>query len=411
MLESRQSVKFAASDIELIQMNITLMTTSKNLLRIVIITFVLFFISACSKDPVVPDLPPVQKSIPKIDDDINSFMERFMIPGLSLAVTKNGKLVYAKGYGYADKVSLAKVDTTHLFRIASLSKFITSIGIMQLIEEGKLSMDDKVFGEGSVLGNDFGTSPYKEHVTDIRIRDLLHHECGGWSNSGSDPAFTQSSLSVNQLISWAMDNRLLDNEPGTKFSYSNLGYQILGRVIEKKSGKTYVNYTEEKVLTPSGVKNMQMGESSLAERKPNEVRYYGQGGENPYGSATGVIARLNSAGGWIASSIDLMRIMTHIDGFNSGPDILSSSAIQTMTTPSSISNYACGFYVNARNNWWHSGSLNGTRTWIVRSQSGYCWAILMNSRSTSSEFTTALDKLIWPAVNDASTKWPDIDLF
>lgn len=376
------------------------------------------FVASCSKDNVQPDLPTppedsviVTPDISKIDDDIEQFMSRFNVPGLSLAVTKNGKLVYAKGYGYADQENGEKVDTAHLFRIASLSKFITSTGIMKLIDQGQLSMDDKVFGPEGVLGDDFGTTPYPQYITDITIRNLLHHEVGGWGNSSNDPAFTQPSLSLNQLISWVIDNRPLTVQPGTKTDYSNLGFQILGRVIEKLSGKSYVDYLQENILTPSGVKSMQMAEGSLADRKFNEVKYYGQSGQNPYGYSSGVIKRLNSCGGWIASAIDLLRVMVHVDGFSTVPDLLSPSAIQIMTTASPRSNYASGLLVNSSNNWWHGGSLSGSRTWIVRTAKGYNWAILMNTRSTDSEFTSALDKLVWPAVNDAATPWPDIDLF
>ncbi len=386
-------------------------------LKLIYLLIGLLIVSACTKepvDPIIPPEPPVEEPeivIPQIDNDINSFMERYNIAGLSLAVTKNEKLVYAKGYGYAEKETEIKVDTSHLFRIASLSKFITAVGVMKLIEEGKLSMSDNVFGDDAVLGNDFGTPPYNYWVSLITVKHLLHHEAGGWGNSSNDPAFINPSLTVNQLISWVLDNRPLFYQPGTTFDYSNVGFQILGRIIEKKSGKSYEDYIRENVLTPSGVTNMQMGESKLDERKPNEVKYYGHGTANPYSYATGAITRLNSAGGWIASAIDLMRVMTHVDGFNRIPDILSPPVITLMTTSSDLSIYACGLRVNSYNNWWHGGSLTGTRTWIVRTATGYCWAILMNSSTSDSDFTTALDRLVWPAVQDASTEWPDIDLF
>src|SRR5699024_871067 len=102
-----------------------------------------FLAISCSDTPNSPSVPPteppdppveVEASIPSIDNSVKQFMQRWDIPGLSLAIVKNGRLVYAKGYGYANKESFIKVDTTSLFRIASLSKTITAIGIMQLIE-------------------------------------------------------------------------------------------------------------------------------------------------------------------------------------------------------------------------------------------------------------------------------------
>src|SRR5699024_1209575 len=141
---------------------------------------------------------------------------------------KNGRLVYAKGYGYANKESFIKVDTTSLFRIASLSKTITAIGIMQLIEKGKLSMDDKVFGKGGILGTEYGTPPYPEYVEEIKLKHLLHHTTGGWGRN-PDPAFSHPKMNADQIISWVIDNRPLKNPPGTQYLYSNFGYIILGK--------------------------------------------------------------------------------------------------------------------------------------------------------------------------------------
>src|SRR5690606_34591025 len=113
------------------------------------------------------------------------------------------------------------------------------LGIMRLLESGKLKMTDKVFGPGALLGTDYGTQPYPPYITAITVKNLLQHEAGGWDNSSNDPAFAQSTLNVNQLISWVIDNRPLTSTPGTKSAYSNQGYLILGAIIEKLSGKSY----------------------------------------------------------------------------------------------------------------------------------------------------------------------------
>lgn len=379
----------------------------------------LLIVASCSKEspqPVLPELPDpeggdTEVNLVAVDNEIDAFMTRFNVPGLSLAVTKNGKLVYAKGYGQSDKETLEKVDTASLFRIASLSKFITATGIMQLIEEGKLGMHDLVFGSQGILGLDYGTPPYPTRVAQIRVRDLLYHESGGWGNSSNDPAFAQSGMDADELISWAIDNRPLTSDPGTKYDYSNLGFMILGKIIEKLSGQAYPDYIKQHVLQPSGVKNMRIAGTKLDERLPGEVKYYGQNGQNPYGYASGALERIQAAGGWIASPIDLLRVMVHIDGFNTVEDILQPSTITLMTTPSDLSVYACGLRVNSSDNWWHGGSLSGTRTWIVRAANGFCWSILMNTRSLDGAFTQELDRLIWTAVKDQSTPWPDTDLF
>jgi len=186
---------------------------------------------------------------------------------------------------------------------------------------------------------------------------------------------------------------------------------VLGRVIEKISGQSYEDFIREHILEPVGVENMQMGEGDLEGRKPDEVRYYAPPGRNAY-ETLGTINRLDSAGGWIASPIDLMRILVHIDGFDTVPDILEPDTIELLSTPSALSNYAGGFRINSNSgNWWHSGSLNGNQAWIVRGSAGFNWVILTNTGSADSEFNNRVNDLIWPAVNNPGTEWSEGDLF
>lgn len=380
-----------------------------------------FLFQACSKKdtykpkppvivpPVTPkDTGKVMASIPKVDDDISVFMAKYNIPGLSLAITRNGRLVYAKGYGQADKEKSEEVNTKSLFRIASLSKWFTSAGIMKLIQEGKISMNDKIFGEGAILGTTFGSQPYGPMITDITVEQCLHHTLGGWGNASSDPMFQQSQLNSDDLLSWILNNRPLETVPGTKWAYSNVGFFILSKVIEKVSSKPYETYMKESILLPAGITNMQIAGTTLSARKENEVKYYGT---NPYGYADGVVTRISGAGAWIASATDLMRFMVRVDGFPTVPDILSPETMTIMSSKSSTSeSYACGFMVSSTGNWYHGGTYNGTRTWMVRTTTGFNWTILINMGAIGN-MNSDLDKLIWPAVNDPSTPWTSEDLF
>lgn len=360
-------------------------------------------------DPTLNQTPAVSPSIEQVDHVVASFMSTYNVPGMSVAITRNGKLVYAKSYGKADIETGEDANNSSLYRIASLSKPITSITIMKFIEQGKLSMDSKVFGTDGLLGTDYGTQPYKSYVSDITIRDLLHHTAGGWSNNGSDPMFTNPSMSQIELISSTLDNISLKNKPGTVYAYSNFGYNILGRIIEKITGQSYEQYIKTTILQSAGITDMQISGNTLSDRKINEVKYYGQGGENPYSFN---ITRMDSHGGWLATATDLARLMVKADGFSSKPDMLNTSTISIMKTPSAANpNYACGWAVNGADNWWHTGSLPGTATEMVRASNGFCWILLCNTRNKSNQFFTDLDELIWKPVNDNTTRWPTKDLF
>jgi len=153
---------------------------------------------------------------------------------------------------------------------------------------------------------------------------------------------------------------------------------------------------------------MSIGGDDEGDRKPNEVKYYGQDGENPYGMR---VARMDSHGGWIATPIDLVRFLVHVDRFPTKPDILTAAHLATMYTPSTATKgYAKGWAVNSVPNYWHNGSLPGEQSIIVRTNSGYCWAILVNTRSNKQGFGGDLDKLMWDIIAKI-TKWPGWDLF
>jgi D-alanyl-D-alanine carboxypeptidase len=348
------------------------------------------------------------QSLSTIDNTVNAFMTQYHVPGMAIAITRNGKLVYAKGYGYADTLQQIAATANSLFRIASVSKCITATAILKLAEEKKLSLDATVFGKNSVLGTTYGKPPYAENLRKITIRQLLQHTSGGWTNNGTDPMFSHPAMSANELISWTITHQPLENTPGTVYAYSNFGYCILGRIIEKVSGMSYEAYVKKAVLQPSGISDMQIGGNTLSQRKPKEVIYYGQHGEQPY---IYNIGRMDAHGGWIASATDLARLLVHVDGFPAPADILSSASVKAMTT-GSIANpgYALGWAVNPYHNWWHSGSLPGTASEIIRSHHGFTWVMLCNTR-TDSSFFNDLDGLLWKAVNDHATAWPAADLF
>jgi CubicO group peptidase (beta-lactamase class C family) len=324
---------------------------------------------------------------------VQSFMSKYNVPGLSIAIAEHGTPVYSKAFGVAETTGNTTLTTDHRFRIASVSKPITSTAIFQLIEKHKLSLNDHVFGPGAVLGTTYGRPPYKKWVSDIRIWHLLTHTCGGWANTGitSDPMFLNPRMNHKQLIHWTLANLPLHHRPGTSFAYSNFGYCVLGRVIEKLTGKPYDVSVRKSVLGPCGITDMEIAGNTLAERKPGEVVYYSQDNDSPYSMN---VRRMDSHGGWIARPIDLVRFLTHVDGFS--PHQLLRQW-QVMTTPTTANpNYAKGWQVNRYDNWWHGGSLPGTATEIVRTHSWFCWAIFTNTLVPNSDmFFSDLDSLPW----------------
>lgn len=336
-------------------------------------------------------LPAERQSMRQVAE---SLMKDHSIPGLLMAIAHRGKIVYTESLGFANRESNEKVTDSHLFRIASISKPITSVAIFKLIEQGKISLEDSIFGQNGILGDDYGKAPFKTFVEEIQLKHLLTHTCGGWSNEKNDPMFMNPKMNHKQLINWTINNLQLSNPPGQNYAYSNFGYCVLGRVIEKITGKSYENFVKEAILSKCDILDMQIGGNTLAEKNPKEVIYYNQQGD---GSSYGMnVRRMDSHGGWLATASDLVRFAMHVDGQAPARNILNPASIKEMTTPTTASpNYAKGWAVNKYSNWWHAGALPGTSTIMVRTKSNFCWAALTNTREIKADTNLAIDKMMW----------------
>jgi CubicO group peptidase (beta-lactamase class C family) len=343
---------------------------------------------------------PADGDFAAVHDVVNRYMTASGVPGVSVAIARRGALVFARGYGQASRETGERLTERHVLRVASISKTITSAAIMQLVEAGRLTLDQRVFGSGGVLGTRYGTQPYGPNIGAITVRHLLQHTAGGWTNDGNDPMFTNPGMNHAQLIGWVLDNRPLQFTPGTRYLYSNFGYCLLGRIIEQITGLAYADHVRQRVLTPSGITNMNIAGDTRAERRADEVVYYGT--DDPYGMR---VRRMDSHGGWLASPTDILRFAVRDDGFPTVPDLLRPDTITTMTTPSSANpNYACGWAVNSAGNWWHTGNLPGTESIVVRTGAGVCWAAIANGNGIN------LDSMMWDVYQQV-TAWPSHNLF
>jgi len=321
------------------------------------------------------------------------FMDKFRVPALSVAIARHGQFVYREAFGFADEAKREKLTPSHLFRIASVTKPITSVAIFSLIEKGRLKLSDLIFGPPGLLQFDYGNT-YPELVQKITLEHLLTHTCGGWGNDKNDPMGLDPTMEARDLIKWTLQNVPLQKEPGTHYAYSNFGYCILGRVVEKITGQAYAEFVRQNVLAKCDVRDMQIAGNTLPDRAPEEVVYYGQNGDDPYGFN---IHRMDSHGGWIATPSDLVQLAMHVDGFSYTPNILDKKTIGIMTTPSAaFSHYAKGWFVNEEPNWWHGGTLPGTTTIMVRTGSGLCWAAFTNTHIQGMD--EVIDRMIWNLV-------------
>jgi CubicO group peptidase (beta-lactamase class C family) len=363
-----------------------------------------------------------------------NLINQYDVPGGELAITYKGRLVYNRGFGYADKTNQALVQPNHIFRLASVSKPITAITIMHLVEQGLLNLDDLVFGTNGILNDMSYQNMLDSRVYNITVRNLLSHS-GGWDrNISGDPMFNSYAIATTMgvtppansvtVMRYVLSRQMLDFGPGTQYQYSNFGFCILGRVIEKVTGQNYDDYVRNTILLPLNITDMYLGFNLLSNQLPMEVNYYDYPNapytSSVYDNITRVpwtyggfnIEAMDAHGAWVASAEDLCKLLVAIDGFSTKPDILLPATINTMTFPSATNaNYALGWAVNSNNDWGHSGSLPGTITEIVRGNNQINWVILLNTRPyNSSQLSSAVGNLVWNVI-PTLTSWPSNDLF
>jgi N-acyl-D-amino-acid deacylase len=379
--------------------------------------------------------------------EMNLFMTERRIPGGALAVVKGRRLVFLRGYGWADREQKLEVKPDSLFRIASISKPFTAVAILKLVEAGKLDLNARAIEVAGFEPKASGSRSPDPRLKSITVRQCLHHT-GGWDRDASgDPMFRSVEIAgamgvlaparPETIIRYVL-GQPLDFDPGARFAYSNFGYCLLGRIIEKVSGTSYFDFVRDTVLHPMRITGMRLGASLEPDRAGNEVRYYTPENRRgpsvfpnspetvpePYG--TFCLEAMDAHGGWLASAIDLARFAATLDAPAENACLKAETLKMLYEPPESpVSRrpdgslaavyYACGWNVlpkgNGKANYWHNGSLPGTFTLLVRRFDGLSWVALFNQRSENSKLPdSAIDGALHRAA-DSVAEWPDADLF
>lgn len=382
-----------------------------------------------------PELEP-------FDHLMEDFLPRHQLVGASIAVARQGHVVHERGFGWSDRQARQPVEPRALFRIASISKPITAVAILQLIERGKFKIQDRIFDLLQLNPPD--NSPFDERWRKVTVLQLLQHT-GGWDRSQSyDPMFISpricKALAIappagQEAIIRYMLRQPLQFDPGERFAYSNFGYCLLGRIVEKFSGLSYEEYVRKEVLAPLGIVRMRLGQTLLKDRAAEEVHYYtpddqtapavvgpdlGQAVPLPYGAWN--LEAMDAHGGWIASAGDLVRFASAFD-HPATCKILKAETIALLFAPPpgrvghredgrpKETFYSCGWQVRPMEkktfHSWHSGSLDGTSSLLVRRSDGLTWAVLFNCRPGGGkpDPATRIDPLLHQAANAVKT-WP-----
>ncbi len=218
------------------------------------------FAQAPAATPAAPTTASAPAAAYDLEADVTRAMKLFDVPGIAIAVVKDGKVIAARGFGVRKLGAPDKVDAKTLFEVASNSKAFTAAALAMLVDEGKLAWDDPVTKHLP----DF--QMYDAYVThEMTVRDLLTHRSGLGLGAGDLLWWPTTSFSTDEII-----HKLRFIAPSTSFrssyAYDNLLYIVAGKIIAAKSGKTWGETIRERILAPSGMTGTT---TSLAENAGN----------------------------------------------------------------------------------------------------------------------------------------------
>ena len=193
-----------------------------------------------------------------VDEFMEGQLQRHQIPGISLAICRDGQVVRAKGYGLANVELDVPVRPETVFQTGSVGKQFTAMAVMMLVDEGKLGLDDPI-------SRYFPDAPAT--WKDITVRHLLTHTSGIKDWEGKTDLDYRKDYTEDELVKVAM-KLPPDFAPGTQWSYSNTGYVLLGILVHKVSGKFYGDFLAERVFTPLGMQSTRIiSESDIVKNR------------------------------------------------------------------------------------------------------------------------------------------------
>ena len=298
--------------------------------------------------------PITAQTADKVDDYVQGEMLKQHIPEVALAVIKDRKVIKLKGYGFANVETGLPVTSDTVFKVGSISKPIIAMGIMLLVENGELSLDDKV-------------SKFLHHTPDswseITVRHLLSHTSGIVREApGYDPAKIQPDADVIKTA-YALP---VNSSPGEKYAYSNVGYFALAEIIQKVSGKPWSEFLTERIFKPLEMTSTRT--TTLEEIIPHRADAYSFGTSKLTNAETYLAVR--PSGAFLSTISDLIKLEAALGGTSFlKPESRTAMWTQFKLNDGTNSVYGLGWRVeeiSGRKRIGHGGSLNGFKSFYAR---------------------------------------------
>lgn len=335
-----------------------------------------------------------------IDEIVLNHLRFSKIPGATIAASKDGRLVFAKGYGHENVDTKKPMQPTSRSRIGSVSKIITALGFMRLSEQTPgLSPESNVYGQGAVLDHPSYMAAIEDHQTEhedpapldwytsMKVNHLMSHTSGNskGSSSANVPGTGECeevSCKYRKIIQHNLRNHRLITKPGTAGSYKNTNLGTVGHIIAEVSGQEYRDYIHSSILIPLGLSGIvhENGQTDPLDSEPHLLSHDGTSTSvyDAGPSTTGL-----AVGGWMASAQQMVLLMAATDKLPNQPDILSQASIDLMEQPpypnASGPIRALGWWTSCQNSnasapscrMDHNGIVSGGFAYIAKYKGGF----------------------------------------
>jgi serine beta-lactamase-like protein LACTB, mitochondrial len=316
----------------------------------------LLLLAALAAAPIYAEAPD---NFAEVADLVEEARNEWRAPGMSVAVVVDGRIAWARGFGVADVENDVEARADTVYRIASISKPISATAILQLVEKGKLSLDDPVTKH---------VPSFPDHGLGITLRHLLTHTSGIRHYKEGEMNLKDHFDSVEAALEIFRNDPLLFT-PGTKYSYSSYAYNLLGAVVESASGLTFEAYLKENVWGPAGMTATRL--EHQGEIVPHRARQYVRSGGRVENAPFADLSVKWAGGGMISTVEDLARFAIALDE----GVLLKSSTLEMMYEPMTLkdgsrTDYGLGWdsQVDETGRRWiaHGGGATGGSTYILR---------------------------------------------
>jgi D-alanyl-D-alanine carboxypeptidase len=310
---------------------------------------------------------PIGEVLANTSARVDALAARDLFAGVVM-VAKAGKVLLERAVGFSDRDAKRSISTDTQFHIGSMNKMFTSVAILQLVEAGKLSLDDAV-------GKHLTDYPEKGVAEKVTIRHLLTHRGGTGDIFTAEYATKRAEVRTLDDYVKLFGARPLDHEPGTSFRYSNYGYILLGLIVEKVAGESYYDYVRKKIFEPAGMAATDsMPESELV--TPRSAGYmWRSDGWRP--NTDTLPWRGTSAGGGYSTARDLIKFAEALEQGK-----LISKTLLAEATKAQVESYGFGFGVNGEGRlrrYGHGGGAPGMNGELrIYPESGYFVVVLSN---------------------------------